>query len=122
MVRDARGRPTGHHITYKLRLSDGRVLRTRISRPADGTTYGPRLWTHILIAQLDVSEHDFWACVNDGVPPKRGAEAEVPPANALPAGLVHQLLKAGVAEVDIADMTLEQAVATMSAHWSKYRP
>lgn len=120
-MHDARGRPAQHHITYKLRLPDGRILRTRISRPADGTTYGARLWTHVLTDQLDVSEQDFWACVNDGVPPRRGAEAEEPPANALPAGLVHQLLKAGAAEADIAGMTLEQAVAAMSAHWSKYR-
>jgi len=121
VVRDARGHPTQHHITYTLRLQDGRILRTRISRPADGTTYGARLWTHILTDQLDVSEHEFWVCVNDGVPPRRGAEAVEPPANALPAGLVHQLLTAGTAEADIASMTLDQAVAAMTAHWSKYR-
>lgn len=122
MVRDARGRPAGHHITYQLRLPDGRVLRTRISRPADGTTYGTGLWRHILADQLDVSEHEFWACVADGIPPTRGTEAEEPRANALPAGLVHQLLTAGVSDVDIAAMTLEQAVAAMAAHWSRYRP
>lgn len=125
MVWDARGRPTQHHITYQLRLPDGQVLRTRISRPADGTTYGARLWTHILTdqldVQLDVSEQEFWACVSDGIPPTRGAQAQEPPVNALPAGLVHQLLKAGVAETDIAGMTLEQAVAAMSAQWSKYQ-
>lgn len=122
MVRDARGRPTQHHITYQLRLPDGRVLRTRISGPPDGTAYGARLWTHILNVQLDLSERDFWGCVNAGTPPKRGAEAEAPFANALPASLVHQLLRAGVAEADIAGMTLAQALAAMSAHWSRYRP
>jgi hypothetical protein len=121
LVRDARGGQTGHHITYRLRLPDGRVLRTRVSRPADGTTYGPRLWAHILRDQLLVSEHDYWTCVTGGVAPSRGAEPAPTPATALPAGLVHQLLRAGVPEAVIADMTLEEAISAMSAHWSQRR-
>ena len=34
-VLNARGKPTEHHITYELALGDGRVYRTRISRPAN---------------------------------------------------------------------------------------
>lgn len=85
MVRDARGRPTQHHVTYTLPLWDGRVLRTRISRPADGTTYGASLWKHILADQLEVSEQGFWACVTDGIPPDREAESKDPAPGALPA-------------------------------------
>lgn len=33
LVRDAQGRSTSHHVTYKLPLHDGRILRTRTSRP-----------------------------------------------------------------------------------------
>lgn len=43
-VLNARGKTVRHHITYELALSDGRVLRTRISRPASNATYGPSLW------------------------------------------------------------------------------
>ena len=117
-VRDARGRPVQHHITYKLRLGDGRILRTRISRPADETTYGARLWRHILAEQLDVTEDEFWACRHDGVLPDRHIEPAPAPENALPAGLVQQLLRAGVTEDEIAEMTLEQATAAMTAIWS----
>lgn len=120
-ARDSRGRPVQHHITYQLRLDDGRILRTRISRPADATTYGPRLWRHILAEQLEVTEDEFWVCVHDGVRPDRRREPTQLPENALPAGLVHQLLRAGVTEDVIADMTLEQATAAMTAFWSRPR-
>jgi hypothetical protein len=119
VTRNARGRPTGHHITYQLRLPDGRMLRTRISRPADATSYGPSLWAHILSDQLEVSEAEFWACVTDGILPDRGRAGSEPPPTALPAGLVHQLLSIGVPQSEIAGMTREQALARMSAHWSK---
>lgn len=120
-MKDARGRRVSHHITYRLRLPDGRVLRTRVSRPADTTTYGPSLWGHILSDQLEVSEEEFWACVAGGILPDRGRPTSESPASALPADLVHQLLRIGVPEDDVASMTLEQAVAAMTAHWSRPR-
>ncbi|BCB87816.1 hypothetical protein [Phytohabitans suffuscus] len=49
------------HVTYELTLSDGRVLRTRVSHPVDRTTYGPSIWSHILRDQLDVTNAVFWA-------------------------------------------------------------
>src|SRR5256885_17060814 len=79
-VRDARGRPGTHHVTYELDLVDGRILRTRISHPVDRSGYGPSMWKHILRDQLDVDEPSFWACVQDGVKPDRGTPA--PPAEA----------------------------------------
>ena len=33
LVTNARGKPVRHHATYRLILQDGRILRTRISRP-----------------------------------------------------------------------------------------
>lgn len=119
VVRNARGKPVGHHITYELPLDDGRVLRTRVSRPANNDTYGPSLWTAILRDQLDVTEAAFWDCVERHVqPPRPGAVVE-PPATGLPASLVHQLKTTlGLTDSEIAPMSKDEAVARMSAHWS----
>lgn len=119
-VRDARGRRLRHHITYELALPDGRILRTRISRPLNTTTYGAGLWATILREQLDVTEDQFWACVTDKRKPDRGQPPAKIPEGALPAQLVWQLINtAGVPEDEVARMTIEQAVAAMTAHWSK---
>ncbi len=123
VVRDARGRAVGHHVTYELQLFDGRVLRTRISRPADKTTYGPTLWKAILRDQLDVTEDEFWACVRNGRIPERGQGAEASPKAALPAGLVYQLIHVAVVpEAQVRGLTLEEALAAMNAHWSEPPP
>jgi hypothetical protein len=120
-VRNARGRKVGHHITYELTLPDGRILRTRISRPPNNETYGARLWAHVL-DQLQVTETEFWACVSDRKLPARGAGSDEAPANALPADLVHQLIhSAGVPEAEVATMTLERALEVMREHWSRPR-
>lgn len=122
LVRDARGRSVGHHATYELDLPDGRILRTRISRPPNTTTYGPDLWKAILRDQLCVSEDEFWACVTNKTKPDRGGEAGTVPERALPAQLVWQLIReAGVPEADVAGMTLGDAVAKMTEHRSKPR-
>lgn len=119
-VRNARGGKVDHHITYELLLPDTRILRTRISRPADNTTYGFSLWKHILTAQLEVTEVAFWACLRDKQLPDRGAATIERPAQSLPASLVHQLIHvAGVPEDDVAGMSLERAVDVMTAHWSQ---
>jgi hypothetical protein len=119
-VRNPRGGTVEHHITYELTLPDGRILRTHVSRPADNTSYGLSLWKHILTDQLDVTEAEFWACVRDKQLPDRGAATVEPPAQALPAGLVHQLIHvAGVPEAEVATMTLDRALAVMNQHWSQ---
>jgi hypothetical protein len=119
-VRNARGTPVGHHLTYELTLPDGRMLRTRVSRPADNTTYGPSLWKTILTDQLDVTEAEFWACVSDRKVPQRGQPTDETPAHALPAGLVHQLIHAaGIPEAEVATMTLQRALEVMNEHWSQ---
>ncbi len=117
-VRDARGRTGTHHITYELNLPDGRVLRTRISHPADRTTYGASLWSHVLRDQLGVSEDEFWACVQRGVKPNRGVP-EVPP-EALPADLVGFLItRVGLAESEVAAMTKFEAVERLNRYWAE---
>lgn len=118
-VRNARGKEVAHHITYELNLPDGHVLRTRVSRPADATTYGASLWKHILTDQLQVGEGEFWDCVSGGVRPDRGAAAGPAPA-ALPASLAYQLIhEAGVPEDEVARMTLQRATELMGEHWSQ---
>ena len=119
-VRNARGKKVGYHITYELELPDGRMLRTRVSRQANNTTYGASLWNAILTEQLCVSEQEFWECVSNRNPPKRGFAAAETQGSALPAQLVHQLIHdLGVPEREIVGMTLERATELMVAFWSQ---
>lgn len=90
-VLNARGKPVRHHITYELALNDGRVLRTRISKPANNDTYGASLWTAILSRSELVSQAAFWDCVERHVLPIRPGSDAAPAAAGLPAILVHQL-------------------------------
>ena len=118
LMRDARGRTGTHHVTYELRLHDGRILRTRISHPPDRTTYGKSIWSHILRDQLGVSEAELWACIQDKVRPDRG-EPKVR-EQALPADLVHLLItRVGLSEAEITEMSKVDAIARMQAYWSK---
>jgi hypothetical protein len=117
-VRDARGRAGTHHVTYELGLRDGRIPRTRISHPVDRTTYGPAIWGHILRDQLQVTDAEFWQCVQEGVKPNRG-EPEAP-AEALPAELVYLLIsRVGLEEAAVAAMTRDEAVARLNRYWAE---
>jgi len=67
-----------------------------------------------------VSEQQFWECVSNKNPPKRGFAAAQTPAAALPAQLVHQLIHdLGVPESEIVGMTLKRATELMVAYWSQ---
>lgn len=79
LVRGATGKPVKHHRTYKLAIPDGRILRTRISRPVDSTQYARSKWTHILREQLSVLEGEFWDCVEEKILPDRSIAAEERP-------------------------------------------
>lgn len=119
-VLNARGKPVSHHITYELALDDGRVLRTRISRPANNDTYGTSLWAAILRDQLDVTETAFWECVERHILPPRPGASSAPASAGLPASLVHQLKTTlGLSDSDVAAMSKHEAVARMSAYWSQ---
>lgn len=119
-MRNARGKTTGHHITYQLTLATGEILRTRISRPANADAYGRGLWSHVLDQQLQVSEDEFWACVDDRTPPHRGRSVTSPTEHVLPAGLAYQLVhNLGLSAAEVAALTLDDAVRLMQEHWSQ---
>lgn len=116
-VRNARGQTGTHHVTYELQLPDGRILRTRISHPVNRETYGENLWSHVLRDQLEVDQATFWACVQEGKKPNRGAPE--PPADALPADLVHLLLtRVHLNEAEVAAMSKDEAIARMQRYWT----
>jgi hypothetical protein len=116
-VTNARGGRVRHHATYELALTDGAVLRTRISRPVDATVYGPSIWSHILRDQLHVTSEEFWTCVDDGRVPDRGAHT--PPADSLPASLVFAAQRElGLTDGDLASMSKAELVDRMQEHWS----
>ena len=104
LVRGASGKPVRHHRTYELVLWDGRILRTRISRPVDRTEYAASMWSHILREQLDVTADVFWECAREGVLPDRGGPAAVTPLKSVPLYLVRELSRLGVSESEILDM------------------
>lgn len=107
----------GDHEYYHLSLSDGRTLYTRISRPADRRHgYGYDMWQQILRTQLEVTEEEFWLCVQDGIKPDRGEPSA--PADALPASLVWQLRnELGLRDAEIQKLSKAEAVARMQQHW-----
>lgn len=109
LVRGATGKPVKHHRTYELTLWDGRVLRTRISRPINSSEYGPQLWSHILKQQLEITAEEFRCCVNDGKLPDRGfAPLEAPPQS-LPLYLLRELMKLGMSEQEALKLTPAEA-------------
>lgn len=119
-VLNARGKPTQHHITYELPLGDGRIFRTRISRPADTDTYGKSLWSHILDDQLQVTEEEFWECVDNKNPPDRTPATQKTDVVVLPASLAYQLVHTlQLTSEEIAELTLEEAVQRMTEYWAQ---
>lgn len=124
-VLGARGGKVRHHITYELLLLNGRRLRTRVSRPDGNTTYGQRtygqsLWKAILRDQLEVTEDAFWSCVKHKQLPHRGQDTEPDLTGSLPAGLVYQLIHvAHVPEDEVMKLSLDEANAQMTEHWSR---
>jgi hypothetical protein len=112
-----------HHETFELPLVDGRVLRTRVSRPPDRTTYAPRLWAHVLRDQLHVTEDGFWACVRDGVLPDRRPDRPVDvPAHALPIEVADLLIgRVGLRREDLVGMSRADAIARLNAYWTTGR-
>lgn len=119
VVMNSRPKPASHHLTYELQLTDGRILRTRISRPTNSETYGPGLWHHILTEQLDVTETEFWTCVEQRTPPVRVQPGFDPPERALPLSLVRQLVDSlHLSSDDIASLSLDEAIRLMEEFWS----
>ena len=116
-VRSARSKRSTHHETYELDLPDGRVLRTRISRPPDRSTYGAQRWSHILRDQLDVTPAEFWQCVRGGTWPDRGEPAA--PERAIPTQVLFQLKqRVGLTDSELAELTPEAAIERLNRYWT----
>lgn len=119
-VRNARGKPTQHHVTYELMLGDGRIFRTRISPPANTDTYGKSLWSHILDDQLHVSDEGFWQCVDNKNAPDRTPATEKPNTKTFPASLAYQLVNTlHLTTEQIEELTIDEAVQRMAEYWAQ---
>ncbi|GEP28273.1 cytotoxic translational repressor of toxin-antitoxin stability system [Cryobacterium levicorallinum] len=114
LVRGTSGQPVRHHRTYELALWDGQILRTRISRPVDRSTYSAGMWTHILRTQLTVDADAFWACVRDKKLPDRGAPETVTQREPLPLYLVRALRELGVDESESLALTAVEAAQLLA--------
>lgn len=112
-MRDATGRKARHHVTYELELTDGRMLRTRISHPVGPDTYGTSLWGHILRDQLDVTADEFWLCVDEKVLPERSAPAAPIIEKPLPLSLVKALVGAGISGEQLEGLSEAEARALL---------
>lgn len=118
LVRGATGKPVAHHRTYELALPDGRILRTRISRPVDRTQYRDSMWSHILRTQLQVTTDEFWDCVTNKILPQRSRPA-APPRKSLPLYLVDGLSRHGVPAQEISAMTEDEAKERLHQIWNE---
>lgn len=114
----ARGKEPDH-LRYKLDV-EGDILYTRISKPPSAKeTYGKARWSHILRDQLKVTEEEFWACVEDGVVPKR-SQPKVPPGTPIPPNVVWTLIhEARIPEDRVKAMSRDEAIARLHEFYTK---
>ncbi|MBI9115687.1 hypothetical protein JAV76_11745 [Sanguibacter sp. YZGR15] len=76
------------------------------------------MWSAILRDQLCVTSDEFWRCVQDGEVPARDVRVTEPPVAAIPLGVVVQLKRlVGLDDAEIAEMTKDEAVDRLNAHW-----
>lgn len=117
LVRGATGKLVQHHRTYELTLPDGRILRTRISRPINTDTYGAAIWAQVL-SQLDVGDDAFWRCVRDRIAPRR--ETALPlPEDALPLRTVMELRRLlHLSDDEIAALSRADAGRQLAEYWA----
>lgn len=118
LVANAVGKPVAHHVTYELPLLDGRVLRTRVSRPVNSDTYGRSLWSHILRDELDVGAAVFWECVQHSVRPPRPGAVSRP--EGVPVALVMELRRRlGLSDDQISHLDRATAAALIASYWAE---
>ena len=119
IVHGSTGKPVQHHRTYELVIPSGDILRTRISKPIDRTTYSASMWSAILRDQLKVTNDEFWNCVQNKVLPDRGGSAPAPNPKALPLHLINELVeRVGIAPEDAIALTLEDALERINEYWT----
>lgn len=107
----ARGRPTGDHKRFRLRLPGGDVLRTKVSHGAGQISAD--LFKHILREQLQVTEREFWAAVDKRAPPTRAPAPAPPEGHRLPARLVEPLSQIGIPDDRLRTLSVDQAEALL---------
>ncbi|MBK0421126.1 hypothetical protein JD292_03400 [Leucobacter sp. CSA2] len=117
LIRGAIGKLATHHRTYELALWGGRVLRTRISRPIDGSTCGANVWGHFLREQLVVTPAEFWDCALRSITPDRGGPEVVRPRSALPLHLYRLLVEIGATDEEIAGLDAATAAQRLADHY-----
>lgn len=122
LVRGATGKPVRHHRTYELTLWDQRILRTRISRPINTSTYAASTWAHILRHQLEVSADEFWDCALNGLAPDRGEPVIQQLDDALPLFLFRQLQQLGIPDNEIAILTPATAAELIAQKYRELEP
>jgi hypothetical protein len=120
IVHGSKGKPVQHHRTYELVIPSGDILRTRISKPVDRTTYSASMWSAILREQLKVTNDEFRACVQNKVLPDRGGAVAAPNPKALPLHLLNELIeRVGMTPEDAIALTLEEALQRMNGYWTE---
>ena len=109
----------GDHFRYRKRLPDGRVLRTKASHGNGEISTG--LWHRILRDQLELdNEEQFWGVLRTGRPVARGSAEPSPPARpTTPAWIVASLLRAGVREDEIRELSADEAQRRLDEIWSQ---
>ena len=120
----------GGHVNYLLRVNPpSAVLRTGISHGADSTEYfTPGIRATIVHQQLQVTQAEFWACVNDGQRPERRSDGysiglrgpeDAPPPPQNP-GLLRQLEREfGESAADVAGMPDTELQAYLAVLWDR---
>jgi len=97
------------HTHYTKILSDGTILRTKVSHGADSTRYGAGLWSRIPKQQLEVTEDAFYKALTDKKPVSRGMP-EPPSGPRIPLWLVQNLqTHVGLAEKEALALSPEEA-------------
>ncbi|MDP3209330.1 MAG: cytotoxic translational repressor of toxin-antitoxin stability system [Rhodoglobus sp.] len=119
LVRGSTGKPVQHHRTYELVVPSGEILRTRISKPVDRTTYSASMWSAILRDQLKVTNAEFWDCVQNKSLPDRGGTVAVSNPRALPLHLLNELIeRLGMAPEEAIELTLDEALQHIARYWT----
>lgn len=110
-------RETGDHYRYTLTLATGDVLYTRVSHGA-GQLDDPNLIAAVLREELQVTEKQFWACVNRGtIPPRPKLLQTDSSVEKLDAKLIRNLIRrVGLSLDEIEKLTKEEAVE----RWQRY--
>jgi hypothetical protein len=107
---------TGNHHRYSLTLSTGDVLYTRVSH-GSGQLGDSKLIATIFRDQLQVTEEDFYRCVEQGILPPRPQIISETAAEGLDAKLVRNLIrKVGISQNQVAKMSKTDTIDA----WNKY--